>query len=150
MHMLRDDGRISCRYRTSFKLLIVYTAALALFVPDYDDALAFYVGTLGFDLVEDTVLSPEKRWVLVAPPGARECRILLAKAASDMQTRAIGNQTGGRVFLFLSTDDFDRDHERMLRAGVQFLEPPRTETHGKVAQFRDPYGSKWDLVEYRR
>ena len=127
-----------------------HIAALALVVPDYDDALAFYVGTLGFDLVEDTVLSPEKRWVLVAPPGAGECRILLAKAASAEQVQAIGNQTGGRVFLFLSTEDFDRDHSRMLGAGVQFLEPPRTETYGKVAQFRDPYGNKWDLVEYRR
>ncbi len=127
-----------------------HIAALALVVPDYDHALAFYVGTLGFDLVEDTVLSPEKRWVLVAPPGARECRILLAKAASAEQVRAIGNQTGGRVFLFLATDDFDRDHSRMLGAGVQFLEPPRTEVYGKVAQFRDPYGNKWDLVQYRR
>ncbi len=127
-----------------------HIAALALVVPDYDDALAFFVGTLGFDLVEDTVLSPEKRWVLVAPPGARECRILLAKAASAEQAKAIGSQTGGRVFLFLATDDFDRDHSRMLGAGVHFLEPPRTETYGKVAQFRDPYGNKWDLVEYRR
>ena len=120
---------------------------VALVVPDYDQALAFYVDTLGFDLVEDTRRSPDKRWVVVAPPGSRETRLLLARASSDHQRSRIGDQTGGRVFLFLNTDDFDRDHARMLRRGVVFQERPRVEPYGKVAVFQDPFGNKWDLLQ---
>jgi len=122
-------------------------AAVALVVPDYDPAIAFYVGVLGFELLEDTPLGPDKRWVRVAPPGATETALLLAKAATPAQAAAIGAQAGGRVFLFLRTDDFDRDHARMLAAGVAFLEAPRREAYGKVAVFRDPFGNRWDLIE---
>lgn len=122
--------------------------AVTVVVPDYDEALDFYVGVLGFDVVEDTPLTPQKRWVMVVPSGAAGCRLLLAKAASPEQAKAVGDQTGGRVFLFLATDDFDRDHARLQSAGVNFVEPPRNEPYGKVAVFRDPFGNLWDLVEY--
>ena len=123
-----------------------YLSAVSVVVPDYDAAIAFYSGVLGFDLIEDTPLGLGKRWVLVAPPGSRETRLLLAKAASDPQHEAIGNQTGGRVFLFLTTDNFTRDHTRMREAGVRFLEEPRAESYGTVAVFEDPFGNKWDLI----
>ncbi|MEP3431314.1 MAG: VOC family protein [Roseibium sp.] len=122
-------------------------SAITLVVPDYDQGLVFYVDFLDFDLIEDTHLSPAKRWVLVAPKGSTETRILLAKADGPDQTAAIGNQTGGRVALFLTTDDFDRDYESMTGKGVQFLEAPRSEPYGKVAVFQDPFGNKWDLIE---
>ncbi len=122
---------------------------ISLVVPDYDRGLDFYVGTLGFDLIEDTQLTPEKRWVLVAPPGSSETRVLLAKAASPDQEQAIGNQAGGRVFLFLQTDDFDRDYDQMTHAGVTFLETPRDEAYGKVVVFQDPFGNKLDLLEFK-
>ncbi|WP_428687060.1 VOC family protein [Roseibium sp.] len=122
--------------------------AITLVVPDYDEALAFYAGTLGFGVIEDTRLNETKRWVLVAPKGSTETRLLLARADGDAQAAAVGNQTGGRVFLFLHTDDFDRDHGAMSAAGVTFLEAPRTEPYGKVAVFRDPFGNKWDLIEH--
>jgi catechol 2,3-dioxygenase-like lactoylglutathione lyase family enzyme len=125
-----------------------HIAAVSLVVPGYDEALDFYVGTLGFDLIEDTRLSVTKRWVLVAPKGATETRLLLAEAANDEQRAAIGRQTGGRVFLFLQTDHFHRDYEAFRSRGVRFLEPPRTEAYGTVAVFVDPFGNKWDLVEY--
>lgn len=125
-------------------------AAMALLVPDYDAGIAFFVGRLGFELVEDTPVSPGKRWVRVRPPGASETSLLLARAASPEQERAIGHQAGGRVLLFLHTDDFDRDHARYTAAGVDFVEPPRHEPYGKVAVFRDPFGNRWDLVEPRR
>ncbi len=121
--------------------------ALALLVPDYDEAIAFYTGKLGFDLIEDTKLSGTRRWVLVAPKGSSETRLLLAQADGEVQAAAVGNQAGGRVFLFLHTDDFERDHRAMLSAGVTFLEEPRSEPYGKVAVFRDPFGNKWDLIE---
>ena len=124
-----------------------HLAAIALVVPDYDEAIAFYVGKLGFELVEDTRLSETKRWVLVAPPGSRETRLLLAKADGPEQKTRIGNQAGGRVFLFLHTDDFARDHEALRERGVRFIEPPRQESYGTVAVFVDPYGNKWDLVQ---
>ena len=127
-----------------------HISAVTVVVPDYDQALDFYVGVLGFELIEDTPLTPQKRWVLVAPPGAADCRLLLAKAASPEQARAVGRQTGGRVFLFLATDDFDGDHERLQSAGVDFVERPRNEPYGTVAVFRDPFGNLWDLVEYHR
>lgn len=119
----------------------------ALVVSDYDEALAFYVGKLGFELREDTPLSRDKRWVVVAPPGSTESGILLAKAANARQAQAVGNQSGGRVFLFLVTDDFHRDHERSLRQGVKFVEAPRREPYGTVAVFEDLYGNRWDLIE---
>lgn len=124
-----------------------HLSAVSIVVPDYDQALAFYVGTLGFELIEDTRLSDEKRWVLVAPPGSSECRLLLARADGSEQRAAIGNQTGGRVFLFLQTDNFARDHVTMLGKGVNFLEEPRTEAYGTVAVFQDPFGNKWDLIQ---
>ncbi|WP_269585243.1 VOC family protein [Roseibium sp. Sym1] len=125
-----------------------HIGAIALVVPDYDEALDFYVGRLDFDLIEDTALDDEKRWVLVAPKGSRETRLLLARADGPDQQAAIGDQSGGRVFLFLNTDDFDRDFGSMRAAGVDFLEEPRTEPYGKVAVFRDPFGNKWDLIEH--
>ena len=123
-------------------------SAISLVIPDYDAAIDFYVKKLGFDLIEDTKLSEEKRWVLVAPRGSSETRLLLAKADGDEQTAAIGFQAGGRVFLFLNTDDFDRDHATMSENGVTFLETPRTEPYGKVAVFQDPFGNKWDLIQH--
>ena len=123
--------------------------AVTVLVPSYDEGLRFYAGCLGFDIIADTELSPGKRWVLVAPPGGGQTRLLLAEATTDEQRRAIGNQAGGRVFLFLHTDDFRRDHARFLAAGVTFLEQPRTEAYGTVAVFQDPFGNRWDLLETR-
>lgn len=119
----------------------------ALLVRDYDEALGFYVGVLGFDLVEDTALGGGKRWVVVRPSGSDGAGLLLAKAAGEAQAARVGDQVGGRVFLFLQTDDFARDHGRMSAAGVRFLEPPRREAHGTVAVFEDLYGNRWDLIE---
>ena len=124
-----------------------HISAVTLLVPDYDKAIAYYVGRLGFRLVEDTPLSNTKRWVVVAPPGSSETGLLLAQTDSRDQREAIGNQTGGRVFLILKTDDFDRDYERFKEAGIEFLEEPRTEAYGKVVVFRDAFGNKWDLIE---
>jgi catechol 2,3-dioxygenase-like lactoylglutathione lyase family enzyme len=124
-----------------------HIAAVTLLVPDYDEAIAYYVRKLGFELVEDTALSPAKRWVVVAPSGNSETGLLLAQADSPDQRQAIGNQTGGRVFLILRTDDFDRDFARFKLAGIEFLEEPRLEAYGKVVVFRDAIGSKWDLIE---
>ncbi len=120
---------------------------ISLVVRDYDEAIAYYTQKLGFDLVEDTDLGEGKRWVLVAPPGSEETRILLAKADGPDQVAAIGNQTGGRVFLFLFTDDFSATYEGFNAAGVKFLEAPRKEPYGTVAVFEDLYGNKWDLIE---
>ena len=124
-----------------------HISALTLLVPGYDEAIAYYVERLGFRLVEDTVHSPTKRWVMVAPPGNSETGLLLARADSHAQKAAIGNQAGGRVFLFLKTNDFDRDFARFKKAGIEFLEEPRLEAYGKVAVFRDAFGNKWDLIE---
>ena len=124
-----------------------HLSAITLLVPDYDAGIAFYVGQLGFTLIEDRAMSAAKRWVLVAPPGSRETRLLLAKADTPAQTARIGDQTGGRVAFFLTTDDFARDHAAMLAKGVVFLEAPRAEPYGTVAVFRDPFGNKWDLIE---
>lgn len=124
-------------------------ALVALVVPDYDAALAFYVGCLGFDLIEDTDLGETKRWVRIAPPGAPDggVELLLARAVGPDQSAAIGNQTGGRVGFFLQTDDFARDHAAMLAAGVVFEAPPRHEPYGTVVVWRDPFGNRWDLIE---
>jgi len=123
-------------------------ALVALVVPDYDAALEFYVGTLGFDLLEDTDLGDGKRWVRIAPPGA-ETALLIARAADTAQQVAIGNQTGGRVSFFLQTDDFNRDYVAMTDAGVLFEEAPRHEPYGSVAVWRDPFGNRWDLLELK-
>lgn len=126
-------------------------AHIALVVRDYDEALAFYVGKLGFDLVEDTY-QPEqdKRWVTIRPPHAPAdaTTILLARAATTEQAAFIGDQAGGRVFLFLATDDFDRDHAAFTAAGVRWVRPPATQAYGKVAVFADLYGNLWDLVQF--
>ncbi len=121
-------------------------AAMALVVPDYDEAIRFYVDVMGFDLAED-VDQAHKRWVRVSPPGGRGASLILARAENRTQNRRIGDQAGGRVFLFLETDDFDRDHAKMLAAGVTFEEDPREETYGKVAVWRDPFGNRWDLLQ---
>lgn len=122
-------------------------AAVTLVVADYDEAIAHYCTGLGFDLIEDTDLGGGKRWVLIAPPGATETRLLLGKASNDSQRAAIGNQAGGRVFLILFTDDFARDHARFSQAGAIFAEAPRHEAYGTVAVFRDRFGNLWDLLE---
>jgi len=123
-------------------------ALIAIVVRDYDEALAFYCGVLGFTLVEDTFLPEEnKRWVVVSPPGSTGCRLLLARASTDAQRAAIGNQTGGRVFLFLHTDNLYRDYERYRAAGVEFVRQPSQMPYGTVAVFKDLYGNLWDLVE---
>lgn len=124
-----------------------FISAISLIVPDYDQAIGFYVGLLGFDLVEDTELSEDKRWVLVAPPGSTETRLLLAKASNEAQEEVIGEQAGNRVFLFLETYDFDTDFALMERAGIDIIEEPRMEPYGQIAVFRDPFGNKWDLIE---
>jgi catechol 2,3-dioxygenase-like lactoylglutathione lyase family enzyme len=124
-----------------------HIAHIALVVEDYDDAIQFYTGKLGFELVEDTVLDANKRWVLVRPPGGNGCCLLLAKAATEEQKTRIGNQTGGRVFLFLYTDDFDRDYKDMKEKGVNFIREPKKEVYGTVAVFEDLYGNLWDLLE---
>jgi len=124
-------------------------AALALLVPDYDEAIAYYTGTLGFVLVEDTAIGGGKRFVVVAPPGGGGGRLVLAAASTEAQRARIGDQTGGRVFLFLHTDDFARDHAAYRAAGVEFREAPRHEPYGTVAVFRDIYGNLWDLIERR-
>ncbi|TMI69165.1 MAG: VOC family protein [Bacteroidetes bacterium] len=124
-----------------------HIAHLALVVADYDEAIAFYTEKLGFELVEDTILSETKRWVLVVPKGGGQCCLLLAKAANEEQRSRIGNQTGGRVFLFLYTDDFWRDHRDFLEKGVVFVREPVKESYGTVAVFKDLYGNLWDLLE---
>ncbi len=122
-------------------------AHIALVVNDYDEAIQFYTEKLGFDLIEDTPLSAEKRWVIVAPKGAKECSLLLAKASNDDQRASLGNQTGGRVFLFLFTDDFWRDYNQMLSRGIEFVREPKEEAHGTVAVFKDLYGNLWDFIQ---
>jgi catechol 2,3-dioxygenase-like lactoylglutathione lyase family enzyme len=124
-------------------------AHIALVVADYDEAIKFYTEKLDFVLLEDTPQSETKRWVKVAPRGAEEGCLLLAKAASDEQSSRVGNQTGGRVFLFLETDDFRRDYENYLSKGVKFAREPKTEDYGTVAVFEDLYGNLWDLVEFK-
>jgi catechol 2,3-dioxygenase-like lactoylglutathione lyase family enzyme len=120
---------------------------VAVLVHDYDEAIAFYTGALGFTLREDTDQGGGRRWVVVAPPGSTETAILLAKADGPAQRDRVGDQTGGRVGLLLTTDDFARDHARMLAAGVEFEEEPRHEPYGSVAVFRDLYGNRWDLIQ---
>lgn len=124
-------------------------AHVALVVRDYDEALDFYVGKLGFRLVEDTHQAElDKRWVVVCPPGSSGASLLLARASTPEQGAFVGNQAGGRVLLFLQTDDFQRDYERMVSSGVTFVRPPSETPYGTVAVFEDLYGNRWDLVQY--
>lgn len=122
-------------------------AHIALIVDDYDDAIQFYTEKLDFQLLEDTKLNDEKRWVMVAPNGANECCLLLAKAENARQNEFVGNQTGGRVFLFLFTDNFWRDFEKMKSREIKFARPPQDLEYGTVAVFEDLYGNLWDLIE---
>lgn len=121
-------------------------AHIAIVVNDYDEAIAFYTQKLHFELVEDTRLSDVKRWVLVRPKGS-EGSLLLAKAANEEQKKAIGNQSGGRVFLFLHTDNFDRDYQNLLEHSIEIVREPSMEAYGKVAVFKDLYGNLWDLIQ---
>ena len=125
-------------------------AHIALVVDDYDDAIKFYTEKLDFTLLDDTPQSETKRWVLVAPPDSNECCLLLAKGVDDEQRSHIGNQTGGRVFLFLRTDDFWRDYETYRERGIKFVRDPKTEDYGTVAVFEDLYGNLWDLIQFSK
>lgn len=123
---------------------------VSLVVPEYDEAIAFYVGVLGFALIEDSFVTEQnKRWVVVAPPGSTETRLLLARASNPEQSSRVGNQTGGRVFLFLYTDDFARDYRAFQDKGVVFVREPAEQPYGTVAVFRDPWGNLWDLFQPR-
>ncbi|MBY0347345.1 MAG: VOC family protein [Hydrotalea flava] len=120
---------------------------MALLVRDYDEAIAFYTQKLQFTLIEDTVLTESKRWVVIAPPGSKGCRLLLAKAANEQQENMIGNQTGGRVFLFLHTDNLQRDYENLQQHKIRIIREPEAQPYGTVLVFEDLYGNKWDLIE---
>jgi catechol 2,3-dioxygenase-like lactoylglutathione lyase family enzyme len=122
-------------------------AQVALVVRDYDEAIKFYLEKLDFQLLEDTKLSEDKRWVLIAPKGKGGCCLLLAKAANERQLASIGNQTGGRVFLFLSTDNFWADYNKMVSKNINFIRLPKQEKYGVVAVFEDLYGNLWDLIQ---
>jgi catechol 2,3-dioxygenase-like lactoylglutathione lyase family enzyme len=120
---------------------------VAVVVREYDEAISFYTNALGFELVEDTRLGPDKRWVVVAPRGGGGTGVLLARASDPAQHQRVGDQTGGRVGFFLYTDDFGRDYERFERAGVRFIREPKREEYGIVAVFEDLYGNRWDLIQ---
>ncbi len=122
-------------------------AHITLVVKDYDEAIQFYTGKLDFELLEDTKIDELKRWVVLSPLGAKECCLVLARASNEKQLASVGNQTGGRVFLFLFTDDFRRDYNKMIEKGIRFVVPPKKEPYGQVAVFEDLYGNKWDLLE---
>jgi len=134
----------------TFAVLAQHLAHITLVVRDYDEAIAFYTRKLGFELVEDTVMSATKRWVLLAPPGGTGCCLLLGKAVGALQESRIGNQTGGRVFLFLHTDNFAADFERLRRENIRIIRGPSEEPYGTVAVFEDLYGNWWDLVQPRK
>lgn len=122
-------------------------AHVALIVKDYDEAVDFYTKKLDFTLVEDTPIEDDKRWVTIAPPGSNGCCLVLAKASNKEQENSIGNQTGGRVFLFLFTDNLNRDYHKMIERKITFVRPPSDYTHGSVAVFKDLYGNLWDLIQ---
>ncbi len=124
-----------------------HISKVALLVRDYDEALSFYIDKLGFEKLEDTTLSETKRWVVIKPPASEECGLLLARAVGERQLGAVGNQTGGRVFMFLYTDNFERDFQLFKSKGVRFVRPPKMESYGKVAVFEDLYGNLWDLIQ---
>ncbi|MCX5493180.1 VOC family protein [Kaistia dalseonensis] len=136
--------------RPSLQQTARHLGYVTLVVDDYDRAIAYFTGVLDFDLVEDTPLGPDKRWVLVAPAGSDGARLLLAKAANEAQAGRIGDQTGGRVAFFLHTTDFERDFALFTARGVCFLEAPRQESYGTVAVFEDIFGNRWDLLELKR
>lgn len=140
---------ITCESCIIFCCMKQSIAHIALVVNDYDEAIEFYTKKLGFVLIDDTPQSETKRWVLVAPPGTTGCCLLLAKGTGDEQRSRIGNQTGGRVFLFLRTDDLWRDYNTYVQRGVRFIRSPKTEPYGIVAVFEDLYGNLWDLIEYK-
>jgi catechol 2,3-dioxygenase-like lactoylglutathione lyase family enzyme len=145
---------MECIVAGSTEQIVVETLGyVALVVRDYDEALAFFTQSLGFEVIEDSIskdrLGNDKRWVLVRPPGSRGTSLLLAQASTPEEASRVGNQTGGRVFLFLHTDDFWRDYREMLARGVKFREEPRQEAYGTVAVFEDLYGNKWDLLELK-
>ena len=121
---------------------------VALVVNDYDEAILFYTEKLDFVLIEDSILSVDKRWVIISPSKDSDCKILLAKAKNEEQKSRVGNQTGGRVFLFLGTDNFQRDYNKMIEKGINFVRKPSQEIYGTVAVFEDLYGNLWDLIEY--
>jgi catechol 2,3-dioxygenase-like lactoylglutathione lyase family enzyme len=123
-----------------------FIAHVTVVVADYDEAIQFYTEKLNFDLIEDTLINENKRWVLVRPKGSAECSLLLAKAVGEEQQRSIGQQTGGRVFLFLRTDDFWRDYHAMQDKNINFVREPKVEPYGTVAVFKDPFGNLWDLL----
>jgi len=123
---------------------------IALIVRDYDEAINFYVNKLNFELIEDSEQTEGKRWVLVAPKGINNCNLLLAKAANNEQKTRIGNQTGGRVFLFLNTDDFDSDYANLINNNINIIREPKVEPYGKVCVFEDLYGNLWDLIEPKK
>ena len=127
-----------------------HIAHISLLVADYDEAINFYTKKLHFTLIEDTPISEDKRWVLVAPSGSRECCLLLAKASSDEQKKYIGNQAGGRVFLFLYSDNFERDYQNLIQEKIQIVRAPKHESYGTVAVFADLYGNLWDLIEPKK
>lgn len=127
-----------------------HLSAVSVLVRDYDEAIAYYTGTLGFRLLRDDALGDGKRWVVVAPPGSSETGLLLAKAKNAAELSCVGRQTGGRVFLFLHTDDFWRDFRAFSARGVRFGEPPREEAYGTVAVFEDLSGNRWDLLQLKR
>jgi catechol 2,3-dioxygenase-like lactoylglutathione lyase family enzyme len=140
-----DEGDGTERVQMKQSIVLV-----ALVVRDYDEAIDFYVNTLGFSLVEDTYIpEQDKRWVVVSPPGAGESRLLLARAVGAEQSSRVGNQTGGRVFLFLNTDDFWRDYQAYKAKGVVFVREPKEESYGLVAVFEDLYGNLWDLLQLK-
>ncbi|MHB9039575.1 MAG: VOC family protein [Melioribacteraceae bacterium] len=122
--------------------------SVTFLVKDYDEAIEYFVNKLQFDLIEDSQLNETKRWVVVSPKGSSGTSLLLAKAATEEQERSVGNQTGGRVAFFLHTDNFNRDYERMMNIGVNFLENPREEKFGRVVIFQDLYGNKWDFIQF--
>lgn len=122
-------------------------AQVALVVDNYDEAIHYYTKKLRFELIEDTQLSETKRWVIIAPPGSDGCRLLLAQASNNEQKSRVGNQTGGRVFLFLHTDDFDADHKNLIDNKIKIVREPVNEAWGKVLVFEDMYGNLWDLIE---
>lgn len=124
-----------------------YLAKIAIVVNDYDEAIDFYTRKLRFELLEDVTMSETKRWVVVSPPGSSGCNILLAKAANDEQNSRVGNQTGGRVFLFLHTDNLERDYQNLIANHIKILRGPVVEAYGRVLVFEDLYGNLWDLIE---
>lgn len=143
--MCRLVSRASGRKRDN--VIAMRIDMITMIVRDYDEAIAFYVGKLGFELEEDTDLGDGKRWVRVHPPGIGGAALLLAKAVGGIQLACVGNQTGGRVCAFIETDDFDRDYQRLLAAGVRFLNAPRNESYGRVAVFEDLCGNRMDLIQ---